>query len=76
VDVELVRMVCSPNITPVPKGPLSGTVRVPGSKSVSNRVLPLAVMGTGNCRIRGASLSVIFEWVVEQQSMWRSRVVE
>ena len=46
-------MVCSPNITPVPRGPLSGTVRVPGSKSVSNRVLPLAVMGRGDCRIRG-----------------------
>ena len=53
MDAELVRMVCSPNITPVPKGPLSGTVRVPGSKSVSNRVLPLAVMGKGDCRIRG-----------------------
>ena len=53
VDAELVRMVCSPNITPVPTGPLSGVVRVPGSKSVSNRVLPLAVMGKGNCRIRG-----------------------
>jgi pentafunctional AROM polypeptide len=53
VDAELVRMVCSPNITPVPKGPLTGTVRVPGSKSVSNRVLPLAVMGTGRCCIRG-----------------------
>ena len=53
VDAELVRMVCSPNITPVPTGPLSGVVRVPGSKSVSNRVLPLAVMGKGDCRIRG-----------------------
>ncbi|EKX49636.1 hypothetical protein GUITHDRAFT_67756, partial [Guillardia theta CCMP2712] len=53
VDVELVRMVCSPNISPVPSGPLSGTVRVPGSKSVSNRVLPLAVMGRGDCRIKG-----------------------
>ena len=53
VSADLVRMVCSPNITPVPSGPLSGTVRVPGSKSVSNRVLPLAVMGTGECRIKG-----------------------
>jgi pentafunctional AROM polypeptide len=53
VDAEIVRMICSPCITPVPSGPLSGSVRVPGSKSVSNRVLPLAVMGTGECRIRG-----------------------
>ncbi|KAJ1469934.1 EPSP synthase-domain-containing protein [Baffinella frigidus] len=53
VSAALVKMVCSPNITPVPSGPLSGTVRVPGSKSVSNRVLPLAVMGTGECRIQG-----------------------
>jgi hypothetical protein len=53
VDADMMRLVCSPCVTPVPAGPLSGAVRVPGSKSVSNRVLPLAVLGRGECRVRG-----------------------
>merc|ERR1719428_1722690 len=36
-----------------PSAPLSGTVPVPGSKSISNRVLLLAALGEGTCRLRG-----------------------
>jgi 3-phosphoshikimate 1-carboxyvinyltransferase len=36
-------------------GPLSGTVRVPGDKSISHRALMLSAMARGRSRIRGLS---------------------
>ena len=38
-----------------PSGPLSGTVRVPGDKSISHRALICAAMATGRSRIEGLS---------------------
>ena len=36
-----------------PSAPLQGRIHVPGSKSISNRVLLMAAMGEGECAIRG-----------------------
>jgi len=36
------------------KGPLRGTVAIPGSKSVTNRALLLAALATGRSRVEGA----------------------
>ena len=38
-----------------PRGPLRGTVRVPGDKSISHRALMLAAMARGRSRIEGLS---------------------
>ncbi|KAL2891727.1 Pentafunctional AROM polypeptide [Ceratocystis lukuohia] len=55
VDDKAIRVVISPAVvsTPgtVPKD-LSVTVTPPGSKSISNRALVLAALGTGSCRIK------------------------
>ena len=54
VEDRAIRIVLSPSIrvTPgVPSG-LSVTVTPPGSKSVSNRALILAALGSGTCRLR------------------------
>ncbi|KAB5585386.1 EPSP synthase-domain-containing protein [Coniochaeta sp. 2T2.1] len=54
VEDRAIRIVLSPSIrvTPgVPSG-LSATVTPPGSKSVSNRALILAALGSGTCRLR------------------------
>lgn len=40
-----------------PRGPLRGTVTLPGSKSITNRALFCAALADGPTRIRGASLS-------------------
>ncbi len=41
----------------VVNGPLSGTVTIPGSKSITNRALILAAMADGNSRLTGALMS-------------------
>jgi pentafunctional AROM polypeptide len=41
----------------VSTGPLSGVIRVPGSKSISNRALQMAAMGKGSCRLIGLLFS-------------------
>jgi pentafunctional AROM polypeptide len=46
-------VVLSDAVTIDPQPPVRGTVRVPGSKSISNRVLVMAALGRGTCRIRG-----------------------
>eukprot|EP00929_Paragymnodinium_shiwhaense_P042531 TRINITY_DN21998_c0_g2_i1.p1 TRINITY_DN21998_c0_g2~~TRINITY_DN21998_c0_g2_i1.p1 ORF type:complete len:1551 (+),score=381.55 TRINITY_DN21998_c0_g2_i1:60-4655(+) len=54
VGKAIFEQLLSPRLTvlPQPKG-VAGTVHVPGSKSISNRVLLMAAMGTGKCRISG-----------------------
>ena len=51
-DAHLLR-VLAPGVEVVPSGPVCGTVRVPGSKSISNRVLLMAALGSGTCRVTG-----------------------
>jgi len=53
VDDQIIERILAPGLIPIPRGPLNGAVRVPGSKSISNRVLLLAALGHGECRIRG-----------------------
>lgn len=54
VDDGLLRLVMAKNIEVLPSGQgLKGSIRVPGSKSISNRVLLLAALGQGTCRITG-----------------------
>jgi pentafunctional AROM polypeptide len=54
VSDDILLRVVSRSIEVVPSSkPLSGVIRVPGSKSISNRVLLLAAMGEGECRISG-----------------------
>ena len=36
-----------------PHRPVAGSIRVPGSKSISNRVLLMAALGRGTVRLRG-----------------------
>jgi pentafunctional AROM polypeptide len=52
VDHNVLRGLVSSSITLKPSC-VDGTVLVPGSKSVSNRVLLLAALGKGTCHIRG-----------------------
>ena len=52
-DAQLLALL-SPSITLVPSSSSpSGRVSVPGSKSLSNRILLLSAMGRGPCRVRG-----------------------
>ncbi|EQC28678.1 hypothetical protein SDRG_13554 [Saprolegnia diclina VS20] len=53
VDDARILLVLEPQVMVQPKGPLQGSVHVPGSKSISNRVLLLAALGKGTCRISG-----------------------
>ncbi len=58
VDEPRMCLVLSDRVTaslppPGKAAPYSGSVRVPGSKSISNRLLLLAALGEGSCRIRG-----------------------
>lgn len=50
---ELLMRAISRAVEVVPTKPLGGVIRVPGSKSISNRVLLLAAMGEGVCKISG-----------------------
>lgn len=54
VEDRAIRIVLSPSIRATPGVPsgLSATVTPPGSKSVSNRALILAALGSGTCRLR------------------------
>lgn len=52
-DEVLLRSVSKPIIVIPPSSPIQGSIRVPGSKSISNRVLLLAAMGEGECRVGG-----------------------
>lgn len=53
VEDDYILRVLSPGIVVQPKIHVSGTIRVPGSKSLSNRVLLMAALGRGRCIIRG-----------------------
>lgn len=54
VAEDLLRMVIQPSIIVEPQlKPLEGKIIVPGSKSLSNRILTLAALGEGKCRIKG-----------------------
>jgi len=54
VDTALIRRLLSPSLLVLPPAaPPSGAVLVPGSKSISNRVLLMAAMGRGTVAIRG-----------------------
>ncbi|RMX68968.1 hypothetical protein KXD40_003448 [Peronospora effusa] len=48
IELVLEKQVCM-----VPGAKANGTIRVPGSKSISNRVLLMAALGKGPCRITG-----------------------
>ncbi|KAK7397590.1 3-dehydroquinate dehydratase (3-dehydroquinase) [Neonectria punicea] len=54
VEDRTIRVVLSPSIrvTPGVPGNLNVTVAPPGSKSISNRALVLAALGSGTCRIK------------------------
>jgi pentafunctional AROM polypeptide len=51
-DETLLRIL-SPAVEVVPPGPILGEIRVPGSKSISNRALLMAALGRGPCRLKG-----------------------
>ena len=54
VPDDLIRMNLARSLAVIPpKNPIKGSIRVPGSKSISNRVLLLAALGKGTCRISG-----------------------
>lgn len=48
-----IALVLEKQVTVVPGTLANGTIRVPGSKSISNRALLLAALGRGTCRISG-----------------------
>eukprot|EP01113_Clastostelium_recurvatum_P042390 TRINITY_DN6867_c0_g1_i6.p1 TRINITY_DN6867_c0_g1~~TRINITY_DN6867_c0_g1_i6.p1 ORF type:complete len:1625 (-),score=356.69 TRINITY_DN6867_c0_g1_i6:74-4948(-) len=51
-DAQL-QMALSKMVQVVPGAPINGQIRVPGSKSLSNRVLLLAALAEGECRVSG-----------------------
>ena len=53
VDDAHILRVMAPGAEVVPHGAVEGAVRVPGSKSISNRVLLMAALGKGPCRVTG-----------------------
>ncbi|DAZ95245.1 TPA: hypothetical protein N0F65_002357 [Lagenidium giganteum] len=55
VEDSQIALVLEKQVAMVPNAvkPATGTLRVPGSKSISNRVLLLAALGRGECRISG-----------------------
>jgi len=55
VERDIFERILSPRLTvlPQPAGKVGGTVHVPGSKSISNRVLLMAAMGKGATKITG-----------------------
>ena len=54
-----------PLMIPVASGPISGRVRLPGSKSYTNRALPIAALADGVSTIRGALDSDDTRYMVE-----------
>jgi pentafunctional AROM polypeptide len=53
VDDNLCRLILSRGMCVIPSGPVSGSLRVPGSKSLSNRMLLMTALGRGTCRMTG-----------------------
>ncbi|KAI9002374.1 EPSP synthase-domain-containing protein [Gaertneriomyces semiglobifer] len=60
VEDDVIRKILSPAIMIVPSPPVSKhasprhiKINVPGSKSISNRALVLAALGSGTCRLKG-----------------------
>eukprot|EP00051_Salpingoeca_urceolata_P000261 m.33341 g.33341 ORF g.33341 m.33341 type:complete len:1512 (-) comp10359_c0_seq2:178-4713(-) len=53
VEDRTIRRALSNCVEVKPSGPATATIRVPGSKSISNRVLLMAALGKGTCRIKG-----------------------
>ena len=53
VEDNAISRVLSPGVELIPSGPLRATIKVPGSKSISNRVLLMVALGRGRCVIRG-----------------------
>ncbi|EGD78765.1 hypothetical protein PTSG_11780 [Salpingoeca rosetta] len=51
VEDHMLLRILSPGLTVVPHGRVHGSLMVPGSKSLSNRVLLMAALGRGKCRI-------------------------
>jgi pentafunctional AROM polypeptide len=80
-DTALAKTLC--DAASVLPGTAMGTVAVPGSKSISNRVLLLAAMGLGPCRITGLlhsqdtqvmltslkQLGVAYEWENHEKTL-------
>lgn len=55
--LESIQFALEKQVSIVPGTKVSGCIRVPGSKSISNRVLLMAAMGEGTCRVSGLLLS-------------------
>uniref|UniRef100_M4BYJ7 Pentafunctional AROM polypeptide n=1 Tax=Hyaloperonospora arabidopsidis (strain Emoy2) TaxID=559515 RepID=M4BYJ7_HYAAE len=53
VEDRQIELVLEKQARMVPGAKANGTIRVPGSKSISNRVLLMAALGSGPCRITG-----------------------
>lgn len=53
VTLASIQFVLEKQISIVPGSKVSGSVRVPGSKSITNRVLLMAAMGRGMCHLSG-----------------------
>ena len=55
VDDSIISLVLSPSVrvSAAPAGSPVRTITPPGSKSISNRALVLAALGSGTCRLRG-----------------------
>lgn len=53
VALDAIEFVLEKQVSIVPRSKVSGQIRVPGSKSISNRVLLMAAMGSGTCRLSG-----------------------
>lgn len=51
----------APRLLPHARGPLTGTVKVPGDKSISHRVALLALLADGPCRAEG--------WLVSEDTL-------
>ncbi|KAE9312852.1 Pentafunctional AROM polypeptide [Phytophthora fragariae] len=53
VKDQQIELMLEKQVRMVPGSKANGTIRVPGSKSISNRVLLMAALGKGPCRITG-----------------------
>lgn len=53
VSLESIQFVLEKQVSIVPRSKVSGTIKVPGSKSISNRVLLMAAIGHGTCHLSG-----------------------
>ncbi|RUS26049.1 EPSP synthase-domain-containing protein [Jimgerdemannia flammicorona] len=68
---DVIRKILSPEmvvlpVTESPKGPTRNvTMSTPGSKSISNRALVLAALGTGTCRLKGLLHSDDTQYMLE-----------